>query len=91
MHLLGIPYIKDSEEASESMSASTQFEDVQIILPPKFVEPLLAEVDGIKHLGYFRLVAKVSRYREIKIRKSRIETFLALPQLLSHGGRMVSL
>lgn len=51
------------------MSASTQLEDVQIILPPKFVEPLLAEVDGIKHLGYFRLVAKVSRYKETKIRK----------------------
>jgi len=74
------------------MSASTQFEDVQIILPPKFVEPLLAEVDGIKHLGYFRLVAKVSRYREITTRRSKmIEKFPALPQLLSRGGRTVSL
>ncbi|CAD6186690.1 unnamed protein product [Caenorhabditis auriculariae] len=53
----GVEYQKDREEAS--MSESVLTDDVHVILPPKFTEQLLAEVDSIKELGYVRLVCTI--------------------------------
>lgn len=58
-------YKKDKEEASMSESFASELHPTvggkEIILPPKFVEPLLAEVDGIEQLNYIRLVCRVVR------------------------------
>lgn len=63
----GVEYVKDREEAEISESVLTDDVDVQIILPPKFIELLTAETDNFEQLGYVRLVATVQSVAPITV------------------------